>query len=235
MKPPTTIEKIADNFTTDATLTVVGVLSGTPLAALLPVLSKTLAGARHKKRVEEALLQIDKTLEEHADALKDLTDSQYKLINEAILAILQTTSAEKVCYLRHAVHNSLFAPDIVPQEAIVLGRIIRDISADEAAFLIANFHYQRIQFSSVSDKENDSVVLSVPPDSHDGLIVTGLISLGLLSSPGSTLDDMGRFKFSRIVARLLLLLREPAHNPSLKRDAQCGPLVRLQGLPRHCN
>jgi type II secretory pathway pseudopilin PulG len=204
------LEKIAGNLGTEVALTFVGALSGSPLAALLPVLSNFLASTRQKQRIEEALQDIDATLNAHADALRDISDSQYKLINETILALLQTISAEKVRYLRNAVHNSLAASDILPQEAAVLSRVIRDISADEAAFLAANFQYQRVTFSLPSGKnDGDESVLSVAADSPEGLLVTGLISLGLLSSASPAIGDSGRFRFSPIVVKLLALLREP--------------------------
>lgn len=209
MKPPTVLEKIAGNKGTEVALTLVGLLSSGPLAPLLPALSNSLASTRQKQRVEEALRDIDATLNAHADALKVISDSQYKLINETILALLQTISTEKIRYLRNAVHNSLAASDILPQEAVVLSRVIRDISADEAAFLASNSQYQRVAFSLPSGNNGDESVLSVAADSPEGLLVTGLISLGLLSSASPAIDDLGLFRFSSIVAKLLVLLREP--------------------------
>jgi hypothetical protein len=88
----------------------------------------------------------DAKLASHETLLRDLTDSQYKLINETILALLSTTNPEKLVFLRNAVSNSLTATDLKSHEAIYLARIIRDISAEEAAFLISNSSYQRLQF-----------------------------------------------------------------------------------------
>jgi hypothetical protein len=208
LSPPTVVEKASGHVATEAALTLVGALSGSPLAALLPVLGKSLASKRQQKRVEDALIHIDTTLNEHAEALRNLTDSQYKLVNEAILALLQTTSAEKIEYLRRAVHNSLVVGcGILQQEAVVLARIVRDISADEADFLVKNFHYDRIQLASVSS-EHEQKVLTVAPESQEGLVATGLVSLGLLSAAEPTWDESGLLRFSPIVAKLLVLLRE---------------------------
>lgn len=209
LKPPTVLEKASDHTATEAALTLVGALSGSPLAALLPVLAKSLASERQKKRVEEALVRIDATLNEHAEALRNLSDSQYKLVNEAILALLQTTSTEKIEYLRRTIHNSLVVGGIMPQEAVVLARIVRDISAEEADFLVKNFHYDRIQLAS-SSAENKQKVLTIDPASQEGLVVTGLVSLGLLTAAEPTWDDSGLMRFSPIVAKLLVLLREPS-------------------------
>lgn len=95
LKHPTVLEKATSHTGTQATLTLVGALSGSPLAALLPVLVSSLASERQKQRIETALLQIDATLREQSEALRNLSDSQYKLINESVLALLQTTSSEK--------------------------------------------------------------------------------------------------------------------------------------------
>lgn len=209
LKPPTAVEKVSSHTATEAILTCVGALSGSPLAALLPVLTKSLASGRQKERVEAALANIDVTLNEHTDALRNLTDAQYKLVNETILALLQTTSAEKIEYLRRAVHNSLAVSGILPQEAVVLSRIIRDISAEEADFLVKNFHYDRIQVTT-SSPEHKEKVLVVAPSSPEGIVVTGLVSLGLLTAGESTWGDSGLLRFSPIVAKLLVLLREPS-------------------------
>lgn len=190
-------------------MTVIGALSGNPLGALLPVLANSLASERHKARVEAILLAIDVTLRDHSEALKDLSDAQYQLLNESILALFQTTSEGKLQCLRNAVQNTLYASNLHPQEVVVLGRVIRDISADEAAFLAKNFQYWRVQLQLSSDETTDSRVLSIPSDSPESLIVAGLISLGLLSTPGPAAMDIGRFAFTPIVAKLLVLLDAP--------------------------
>lgn len=209
LKPASALERVSGHTGTGAALTLLGALSGNPLAALLPVLSNSLASARQGKRVEEALCQIDTILKGHSDVLYNLTDSQYKLVNEAILALLHTTSPEKIQYLRRAVQNSLALADVLPQEAVVLTRIIRDISADEASFLINNFHFERVQLWPLNPDDDKNKVLAVSPESPDGLVITGLISLGLLSDAGQIIVDLGRYTFSPIVAKLLVLLREP--------------------------
>lgn len=210
LSTPTALEKVTSNVVTESLLTVVGALLGTPMVALLPALSNSLASGRQQKRVESALTQIDAILNAHEEALRNLTDSQYKLINEAILALLQTTSPEKIEYLRRAVHNSLDTGEgILAQEAVVLARIVRDISADEADFLVKNFHYERIQLASASSPDDERNVLTVAPDSQESIVITGLVSLGLLLNAESTWDRMGFIRFSPIVAKLLALLREP--------------------------
>lgn len=217
-KPPTALEKITDNIVTEATLTLVGALSGNPLGALLPVLSKSLASGRQKQRVEAALEEVNSVLEAHSDALRNLTDSQYKLINETVLAILHTTSSDKLTYLRRLVRNGLDMPEIEPEEAVVLSRIIRDISAEEVDFLVRYFSHERIQLGLTSGPSEQGILV-VPAGGRDELIVSGLISLGLIISAGPTIDDQGILKFSNGVAKLIALLQEPRANSTLERDA----------------
>ena len=205
----TKIEKVTGHIGTESALTLVGALSGMPLAALLPVLAKSLASERQKQRIENAFVQIDATLRQHSAAIQDMTDAQYKLINETILALLHTTSAEKIEYLRRAVSNCLSLTEIMPQEAIVLSRIVRDISAEEADFLVINFAFERVQTMWPAVQHDDFRVLCVDPSSTDALVVTGLVSLGLLALAEATFDGPGLLQFSPIVTKLLVLLEAP--------------------------
>lgn len=135
-----------------------------------------------------------------------MTDAQYKLINEAILAILHTTSDEKLAYLRRAIRNGLAMSEIQPAESVVLSRVIRDISAEEADFLVHNFSHTRIQFGTTTGSATPGVFV-LPEGGRNELIVSGLISLGLLIPAGPTMDDQGVMRFSNSVAKILALLR----------------------------
>lgn len=209
LESTTTVEKISGHLFTETVLTYVSALSGNPLAALLPILTNSLASERQKNRIETALTEIDATLHKHSEKLRNLDDAQYKLINEAILALLQTTSHNKIEYLRRAVSNTLANTGILPQEAVVLSRIVRDISAEEADFLLRNFHYDKILVAeSARESEPDQAVLVVAPSSHEGLVVTGLVSLGLLTVGNTTWGRV--LVFTPIVAKLLTLLSEPS-------------------------
>ncbi len=95
LKPPTALERISGNVATESALTVVAALVGGPLAPLLPVLAKSLASERQKARLELAFMDINAALEEHGEQIRDLSDEQYKIINEAVLALLQTTQMGK--------------------------------------------------------------------------------------------------------------------------------------------
>jgi hypothetical protein len=208
-KPATAIEKISGHVTTESALALIGALSGNPLAALLPVLGKSLASERQKKRVEVALLEVNQLLESHEKALRDLNDAQYKLINETLLAFLHSTSQEKLNYLRNPVRNGLAMPDLQPEEAVALARIVRDLSAEEANFLVRSFSFKRIQLGKGTGQDTPDALV-IPLGGREELIATGLISLGLILPAGPTLDDSGLMRFSNVVAKVIALLREPS-------------------------
>ena len=158
--------------------------------------------------MQAALIAISNLLESHEQKLRDLSDGQYKLISEAILAFLQTTSPEKLRYLRYAVQNSLDMPEIQSEEAIVLSRIVRDISAEEADFLLRNFSYQKIQLGFAQGDIAKNVLI-IQSGGREELIVSGLMSLGLVIPSGPTISDGGLMRFSNVVAKLIVLLQKP--------------------------
>jgi hypothetical protein len=153
------------------------------------------------------------------EALQSLSDEQYKLVNEAILAVFYTTDERKLGYLREAIRNGMTMSDLVPQESAVLARVIRDISAEEADFLIHNFAYNRIEIADVGS-QNRPDVLTIKSDTRDGLIVSGLIALGLLIPGDPTWEDSNLYRFSGVVAKLLVLLHGKAPNPAASTDTE---------------
>jgi len=207
IKPATSLERIAGSGITSGTLTLIGALSGGPLAALLPVLSNSLASSRQRVRIEEELRDINRTLTEHQEALRELTDAQFKLLNEAILVVLHTTDEEKLAYLRRVVRNSLDHQDIVPLEAVVLSRIVRDISAAELDFVVRNSHFERVWLNTTVNEDDAHKVITIDPSSPDAIIVTGLVSLGILLSASSSYAGLGMLSWSPITAKLLSILR----------------------------
>lgn len=207
LRPPTAFENVAGSRTAEGTLTAISALAGGPLAALLPVLAKSLAAERQKQRVEAALAEIDNVLNQHSEALNSLTDAQYKLINEAMLSLLHTTAEQKMMFLKRVVRNAISLASVDGQEAVVLSRIIRDISADEANFLCANFAFDRIQVA-VADPQHEVKVLNVKPGTPHALVVTGLVSLGILEAAEPTWDESGLLRYSTVTAKLIALLRD---------------------------
>jgi len=208
LQPPTIVEKVAGSVVTESALTVLAVaLGGALLAPLLPVLAKSLASERQMRRIEAALSEITSWLESNDKALLNLTDAQYKFINEVVLAVLHTTSDEKLSYLRRAIRNGLAMTDIQPQESVFLSRVLRDISAEETDFLVREFSHKRIQLGAAPSGGELPGTLVVPEGSRNELMVSGLISLGLLIPAGPTVNDLNLLRFSNGVAKLIMLLR----------------------------
>ena len=205
------VESVSGNIITESALTVLAAISGGPLAALLPVLATSLANGRQKKRVEKALIDINLVLEKHAIEIRDLTDEQYKIINETVLTLLQTTHFEKLKYLRAVIENTILMQNIQPQEAAILSRVVRDISAEEAAFVINNFSFEGFHLIATSPEQQFADnILRINPASRDALKVSGLLSLGLLSPAEPTYDAPNVLRFSGIVAKLIVLLKSKA-------------------------
>lgn len=208
LKPPTITERVAGNTAVESSLTAVAALAGGPIAAILPVLSQSLAAGRQRKRVEEALLELDALFRANECAVRELTDAQYKLVNETVLAVLHTTSKEKLTYLRSAVANAMAMADVEPGDAAILSRVIRDISAEEVAFLARSFSYEKVMLV-LKSQEQSPQVLWVLLSSPEAKLVSGLVSLGILANGGGTYDDLGQLRFMPIAAKVLVLLRDP--------------------------
>ena len=200
----TAIEKVAGNTVTAAAVAVLAAAVGTPLAALLPVLTSALASERHRERVEKAIREIEATLEGQKEKLKSITDSQYKIINEAILAIFQTIDEEKLAYLRRVVANALEKKDIESHEAVLLSRIVRDISAEEAKFLMENFSYH---FVEIGGKYERNDTLFIREYSKEAIVANGLLGIGVLVRTEQLIDSANRLVFSPICGKLIALLK----------------------------
>ena len=207
--PPSLIERVSGSLTAEAALTAIAAVSGTPLAALLPILGKSLAAERQRQRVESTLVEINDMLQRHKSLIAAITDQQYKFVNEAILALLHTTNQEKMALLSNVVQNGLTCNDLPDQEAVFLSRIVRDISADEANFLLQNFSYHRIWLNEIEPDEQEVKTLNIKPATPQGHIVLGLITLGLVTTAEPTYDDSGLLRFTPLVAKLIALLKQP--------------------------
>ena len=208
LRKSTAVEKIAGSIATESTLTVVAALAGGPLAPLLPVLAKSLAARRQQERVEAALVDIQEILVKHEHLLETLTDEQYKIVNEIVLATLHTTQEEKLTLLRHAVRNALTLDGLSQRSAAMLSRIVRDISAEEARFLLGNFQYDGIQLiEAAPDQPVNGNILRVGPKADDATLVTGLYSLGVLTPGDASWGGSGVLGFGEVAGKLLALLR----------------------------
>ena len=204
MERKSTLEKLSDSLPAKITTTALAAFSGNPLAVFLPILTNTLAGSRHKERVEKAIIEIEKILKDHEEKIQYLSDAQYKIISETILTIFQTIDEAKLEYLKRAIKNSLLYSDISPHDAERISRIIRDISTAEAKFLIKSKSYE---FFLVGNKtKNPKKTLRLERGSTEAKIVDGLASLGLLLIGGETWNELFHFRFSPIASGIIRLL-----------------------------
>lgn len=177
-----------------------------PLAGLLSTLANIPAAERYKARMDVALRQVNATLKDHAQQLREMSDSQYKLMNEAILALLGTTCEAKLQQLKMAIENAATA-DITPQQASTLARILRDISAAEAVFLKNTFEYEYVGIESRDEARPG--IYYVKPGSHEDALVSGLLSLGLLKTTDLFWNSARTYQHTASAAKLLVLLRSP--------------------------
>lgn len=208
LPPPSALEQVAGSLPAEAALTAIAAAAGTPLAALLPVLGKSLAAERQRQRVERTLQEMNSILEAHGAQLARLTDQQYKFINEVVLALLHTTSESKMAFLKRAVKNSLDFQELPDQEAVCLSRVVRDISAEEVVFVLSNFGFGRIWLNESEADKSLNNALAVKPHTPEGYVVQGLLSLGLITTAEPTWDDSGLLRFTPMAAKLIALLRE---------------------------
>lgn len=210
---PTYVERLSGSLPVELGLTAVGAISGGVLAPLLPILAKSLAAERQRRRVEAAFSDIALVLERHEAAIVNLSDEQYKLINETVLTLLQTTQKEKLKYLRAVIENTLTEQQMLPEEATVLSRIVRDISSEEIAFLLRTFQYDGLALTdSPQPAKLEYRYLHVPPSSPEALNVSGFISLGIVAG-GKYTWDTPLLRFTRIAAKLIALLQQTRDQP----------------------
>jgi len=204
------VEKVTSNVATKAAANAVALLGATitPLAAFVPFLVDALASGRQGKRLEQMFASLTETIALHSEQIKQISDDQYKVINESISAAFYTVDERKLELLKTAAMNAFMDKDAVSNVADALSRIIRDISASEAAFISQNFSYGLVVIAEESYPEIEGLkTLSISPESEEEIILSGLINLGLLYSKKSRWDLMG-FEWSPLVVKLLRLLKD---------------------------
>ena len=218
---PTTAEKVMGNL--PASLAVTALAAALPYvqseagivavaaASLLPPLFNSVPDQRYKMRQDEWRNNVSQDLEKLPSQIASLTDDQYHLMNEIVGVASQTINTTKLEYLRNAVRNTVFMQDLASQEASLLGRIIRDISAHEADFVLKNFGYKYVFVGSNASSALNS--FNVEENSDDSLVVRGLAGLGLLIAvdDGNQAGSFGQgtfFTFSKMAGKLIVLLRQ---------------------------
>ncbi|CAK8725191.1 hypothetical protein KKHLCK_16095 [Candidatus Electrothrix laxa] len=150
MEGKSKLESASGSWLTTLAATGIGACGGVP-GAFLPLFTGSLAHGRHVKRIEAAIKDIEESINKQELRINELTDAQYKIIGDAINCILSTVDEEKIEYLKRAIRNS-FKPETASElesETEVLSRTLRDISAEEAQFIV-NRAYKEVPFNGVS-------------------------------------------------------------------------------------
>ena len=201
------VERVAGSLVAQGAAAALAAYAGTMSAALLPVLASSLADGRHKARMEKQLRQITEELERVSEKVKNISDEGYKLINEMILTVLQTTDEKKLEYLRNAIVNGVSLEQMEHVDSYQLSRTIRDISAEELAFIIEYSGYDEIMMGTiVGAVQVKGRVFQLKEGSPLLKLFTGLISLGVIVPKGSSADDLGRYVFSPLASTLANLV-----------------------------
>lgn len=196
----------------------VGGAEGGALAAILTLLVNIPAGKKVNKHIESELSKIHKILYKQRVELEKINESQYKIIKESLNSIIRTEESEKLEHLRNIICNTVSYNDFCKYDSILLSRIIRDISAEEVTFLLESNSYKSIavyswyEESKQEETENlkkkmiEENCLLIYPDSVEELIVSGLVSLGILVAAEVSLG-LHRYKFSKTTMKLTYLLK----------------------------
>jgi len=178
MKGETGLERIAGSLPVELGATIIASLAGGPAAALLPVLTNTLASGRHQARVKDALDSLEQELQKVRGDVDKITDAQYKFISETTLSILHSPDDQKVEYLKSAIVGALDVPDISMHDAVLSSRIVRDMSVSELKFVL---DYIGSIICTDSDPQESEVQVDTK-EGNFGSIISGLQSLGLLTT-----------------------------------------------------
>jgi len=200
MNKETGLEKVAGSLPVTGATAIVSAVVGSPIAALLPILTSTLANGRHKKRVEAALNSIQDELASLGESLNELSDAQFKFINESVITILNSPDDNKIEYLKQGIRKSSAHDRLNLHEASLVSRALRDITVEELSFLI------ECQGSKIVFHENPTEgCINISKLTYDGERATGLVSLGLLTKEQGegTWGDDGAYVFTPIALKLL--------------------------------
>ena len=172
---PTTLEQVAGHPAVTAAATAVAAGASVGAAIFLPILTGTLAARRHEERLAKFINDVSDDLMVLERRLDELSDAQYQLIGDAVTSALHTLDRRKLEFLRLAITNSLNV-DIPLEQSAFIARAIRDISVEEAKFLL------RIGSRPITTDfthRMDHGLQYVSPDSKDFMSLTGLVSLGV--------------------------------------------------------
>ena len=176
------------------------------LLGIVPSLVQTAVAARHQERIESTIAGMQEDAAELNAKLDSLTEAQYMLANECVLAVSTTIDQAKLDYLRAAFRNSLSDEDLVGQSPELLSRLIRTMSAQELHTVDRLFRFKTVCISEAAMVDEQGYIAQM--GTPEAIQVGALIQLGLLQALASTWD-VTRYVWSPIAAKLLALVRRP--------------------------
>lgn len=213
---PTIVEKISGNPILNIASNLFALATSSysgGISALVSPFMGILTSELYQKRIADKWLEISKDLEAQQEKLNNLTDAQFKLINEISCTVLSTIHEEKLAYLRNAINNTLDEGKILDHESVLISRIIRDISVDEIKFLLdPTFNgqeYEEIYIGTTVESdhiENNALLLS--ENSNSASAVWGLNNLGLFLSITGFGSTGNIYQYIPIAEKVRSLLRE---------------------------
>lgn len=195
MKEPTALEEVLGSPAMAAAGTLfaasaTGPLGAAAAAAVLPSLLSSMAGQRMQHRIEEAIKSLETEFHAMREDVYAMSDAQYKLVTEAVSAMMRATDQQKLERLRLVAANGVRERALSMQKAQVLSRIIRDVTPEELDLVLAaapNKILAAPDFTQAPNKVAEEVrdfqvhgwhVLGNDPSVK--LLVSGLLSLGLI-------------------------------------------------------
>ncbi len=207
MKKATALEKATGSLPVVGGMAMAAAAAGGPLAALLPVLSGSIAASRQLKRVEKAVEQIESELYNLGDMVQEISDAQYKYVNESLITIMHTPNDEKIEYLIHGVRSAVSDQQLTMHKAMIIARALHGITVEELRFMLKTIG-KKIVFN---DKNYGSDYFPVSKADDSGEYTTGLASLGLLSRESEGLvSDIGAYSYTPLAFDLVTYISEPA-------------------------
>lgn len=179
MEKKSKVEKISGSLLTSVAATAMTLLgnAATPLVAFLPALAAAPAVMRQQKRIAETLDELNEAFLRHEAQLRELSDAQYQFTSETLNTVLHTVDQRKLQYLKTAVKNGVLTYNMSLEDATQLSRLLRDITADEAGFLLENISKKTIYIDF--DKNIGFHEMCIKRGSKEHKLFTGLCTLGL--------------------------------------------------------
>jgi hypothetical protein len=98
------VEEVAGSLPVEIAATSLAGLFPWP-AALLPVLTNSLAHGRARRRIEQVIVDLNARLTDLGEKVKSFSDAQYQLTADIVAVIYKTIDEEKLGFLKAAVLN----------------------------------------------------------------------------------------------------------------------------------